>query len=95
MKDLKGVTKIQKDFKLLSEEYLMKEEAKGETKKAQKDQKVVEETTKSDNTATDEEEKENTYEDEPNVIEDDFEFQEREGRDKRSSTLYSKESDTD
>mmetsp|Transcript_7091 Transcript_7091/g.6621 ORF Transcript_7091/g.6621 Transcript_7091/m.6621 type:complete len:214 (-) Transcript_7091:226-867(-) len=96
MKDLKGVTKIRTDFKLLSDENLMKEQAEEESKEEVKSKKALEETTKSDDTATDDKEKEEEKDpDEPHVIEENFEFQEKDAKLKRSSTLYSRESETD
>lgn len=95
MKDLKGVTKIKKDFKLLLDENLMKEEVKEETKEEEYPKKQSEDTTKSDDTAVDDNAKDEKDEDEPNVIEEDFEFVEKDRPLKRSSTLYSRESDND
>lgn len=81
-KDLKGVTKIRKEFKLLSDENLMKEE---EVKLEFKDD-PNEDTIKSQDTASDE------GGDDPDVEEYNYDFVEKEGRIQRSSTLYSRES---
>jgi serum/glucocorticoid-regulated kinase 2 len=84
MKDLKGVKKIEKEFKLLSDENLMKEESKLEVK----DEGYVDEASNAEDTASDD------YADDPNVVEEgSFDYDERDHHKfKRSSTIYSRES---
>jgi serum/glucocorticoid-regulated kinase 2 len=84
MKDLKGVTKIKKEFKLLSDENLMKEEVKLDLK--ENEDADTEDIIKSQDTASDE------GNDEPDVLETSLDFTELSGKVQRSSTLYSKES---
>jgi serum/glucocorticoid-regulated kinase 2 len=83
MKDLKGVKKISKEFKLLCDENLMKEEEKIDLK----EEDYGEAESNSWDTASDD------YADEPNVVEEgSFDYDERDHKWVRSSTLYSKES---
>mmetsp|Transcript_20059 Transcript_20059/g.22388 ORF Transcript_20059/g.22388 Transcript_20059/m.22388 type:complete len:185 (+) Transcript_20059:217-771(+) len=85
MKDLKGVTKIKKEFRLLSDENLMQEEVKLEFKEDSVEALKSQETASDDNQEKDE--------DAPNVVETYDEFVPKEGSLRRSSTLYSRESD--
>ena len=79
-KDLKGTKKVNKTFKLLSDENLIKEEVKIEVK-----EESTEDALKSQETASDDE-------NEPRVIETSDNEEERPFDYQRSSTLYSKES---
>lgn len=83
VKDLKGVKKIEKEFKLLSDENLMKEESKLEVK----EEGYVDEASNAEDTASDD------YADDPNVVEEgSFDYDERDHKFARSSTIYSRES---
>ena len=83
MKDLKGITKIREDFKLLEDENLIQEEVKFYLK-----EDLVGEAENSQDTASDE----GGSDSEPRVEEVSSEFEEFKGQNNRSSTLYSRES---